>query len=298
MAFGTPRVPSAYPALDSAAITRSGGPALDALITDTIEGAHNRLQAVGAHMFCLMAPIRAVTYGDTTEPSYSQTAGLGWAQCLSPFRHRKKPGHRAADYRARVLAPSGVDFELQVVTSAAPLLQRIDTSLAQIVRATGTGSRQTVSISGVPVDPGIFEASALYLRSDDIGAEHTAGTYGTPVSGTGVGLPRGRTLTLEDADPASWALTGTSAPNDYGSRGYFVQFSDSNGDLLATLRLVSVFGDASLSPAFVWADFADPIPEAFGRHLARSGSTTSWKLYEPVRVAFAAFSGATADRSP
>ena len=37
MGFNDPRVPAAYPALDSAIFSAAGGPALDALILDTIE---------------------------------------------------------------------------------------------------------------------------------------------------------------------------------------------------------------------------------------------------------------------
>lgn len=294
MAFGTPKVPSAYPALDSAVFTRAGGPALDALITDTIEGAHNRLQAAGAQMFSLAVPSRAIAYGDTTSPSYSAPTALRWGGFMPPLRHRKKPGHRFADYRVIVQAPSGVDFQVQVATQASPFLERADTSQAQIVSATGTGSWQTVSVNGVPVDPGIWETAALYVRTEDVGAEVTSGGYGTPYTDTTVfQFARAQALVLTAASQ-NWAETFDSRPNDYGSRGYFIRLTDSTGAVLGYFQLRSV---SSYATNLLLVDFVDFIPGAVMEALRTDGYNCDWKLFEPVRLSLAAFAGATTDRS-
>lgn len=294
MAFGVPKVPSAYPALDSAVFSRAGGPALDALITDTIEGAHNRLQAAGAQMFSFAVPSRAITYGDTTSPSYSAPSALRWGGFVPPLRHRKKPGHRFADYRVIVQAPSGVDFQVQVATRAAPFLERADASQAQIVSATGTGSWQTVSIDGVPVDPGIWETSALYVRTEDVGAEVTSGGYGTPYTDTGAFRFADTQALVLTAASQTWSGTGASAPNDYGSRGYFVRLTDSTGAVLGHFQLRQVEPYTTDS---VLVSFVDFLPGAVLEVLRRDGYNCDWKLFEPVRLSLAAFAGATTDRS-
>ena len=293
MGFNDPRVPAAYPALDSAIFSAAGGPALDALILDTIAQAHNRLQSAGAQMFSACVPTRGITHGDLTVPSYTQPASTTWAPFVPALPHRKKPGHRFADYRAIVQAPSGVDFELQVVTRAAPYTARPAGGLSQIVQATGTGAWQTVAIDGVPVDPGVEEASALLVRTEEVGAAHVAGTYGTPVSGTGV-KPHGDGLIIFDAGAVSWN-DATSAPNDYGTRGFFLEFTDSNGDVLALLQLHYL----EVAPGSNMLAFFDrPPPSRLTEHVRLNGGVTDWKLYDPVRISLAAFAGATADRSP
>lgn len=295
MGFSDPRIPARYSAIDSDAFASSGGPALDAMITDAIAQAANRLKASAAHMFALAVPTPAITYGDTTSESYAQPLGPTWAALLPAVTHAKKPGHTAGDYRVIVKLASARTALLQVATRAEPYRASADTTRANIVEVTGTGSWQTVEINSVPLHPGELETCSVFARSDDASTAHTAGTYGTPVTGTGVGQQFGA-LSLTGAT-SSYATTREDAPNDYGSRGYLVQITDTAGVEVAMLRITRVSQGNSVASASVLVDIAGGVPSTLSQFLARSGVNATWRLYEPSRIAVASVSGAVAARS-
>ena len=297
MSFSDPRIPARYAAIDSDAFASSGGPALDALLTDTIAQAQNRLKASAAHMFTLAVPLPQITYGDSTSETYAQPLGPEWAALLPAMTHPKKPGHTAGDYRVIVKLASTRTAQLQIATRAEPYRASADTTRLNIVEVTGTGAFQTVEINGVPLHPGELETVTIFARSSDASTAHTAGTYGTPVSGTGVGEFVSGSLFLAGANPNSWGITADDAPNDYGSRGYLVKIEDSLGNQIAFLRITDVSAGPNTLGLFCYVQVEGGVPAALRQWLRRNGETSTWKLYEPSRIAFASVSGAATERS-
>ena len=214
------------------------------------------------------------------------------------FRSPKKPGHTTGDYRVIVKLASARTAQLQIVTRAEPFRASTDTARSNIVEVTGTGAFQTVEINGVPLHPGELETCSVFARSSDASAAHTAGTYGTPVTGLGVGEFADTALFLGGADPSSWGITSEDAPNDYGSRGFFVEIEEvSTSTRIAFVRMTDVSAGPNALGLFCYVQIEGGVPATLRQWLRARGEAARWRLYEPSRISFASVSGAVAARS-